>query len=84
MDIYWDGELKIYEINENKFIFCVKNYIRRNYGGPAHDYIKIEEVQISNKTKSEKEIIPSLKLESSYTCLFKYSTWSIHYQIILF
>jgi hypothetical protein len=75
MDIYWDGELKIYEINENKFIFCVKKYIRTNYGGPAHDYIKIEEVQISNKTKSEKEIIPSLKLESSYTCLFKYSTW---------
>ena len=82
MDIYWDGELKIYEINENKFIFCVKKYIRKNYGGPAHDYIKIEEVQISNKTKSEKEIIPSLKLESSYTSLFEYSTWKQEHTLL--
>ena len=82
MDEYLDGDLKLYEINENQLIFCVKEYIRASLvGGPSHDYIQIEEVGISNIIKNEKEklqnlgeIIPSLKLKSTYKCLFEYST----------
>jgi len=40
----------------------MKKYIRGSYGDHAHDYIMIEEIEINNITKSEKEIIPSLKL----------------------
>ena len=82
MDVYLDGDLKIYEINENNLIFCVKKNYGASMGGPSHDYIQIEEVGISNIIKNEKEklqnlgeIIPSLKLKSSYKCLFEYSTW---------
>ena len=93
MDVYLDGELKIYEINENQLIFCVKKYYRSSLSGPGHDYIQIKEVGINNIIKNEKEklqnlgeIIPSLKLKSTYKCLFEYSTrggGAMNYQILL-
>ena len=55
MDVYMDGELKIFEIIENQLIFCVKKHYGDSMGGPAHDYIKIDKVEIENITKSEKE-----------------------------
>ena len=86
MDVYLDGDLKIYEINENHLIFCVKKNYGASMGGPSHDYIQIEEVGISNIIKNEKEklqnlgeIIPSLKLKSSYKCLLEYSTYGGHH-----
>ena len=90
MDVYMDGELKIFEINENQLIFCVKKHYGSSIGGPAHDYIKIDKVDLKNITKSkkgelqnlneeeynnnDKEIVNSLKLDYSYKCLFEYST----------
>ena len=90
MDVYMDGELKIFEINENQLIFCVKKHYGSSMGGPAHDYIKIDKVDLKNITKSkkgelqnlneeeynnnDKEIVNSLKLDYSYKCLFEYST----------
>ena len=90
MDVYMDGELKIFEINENQLIFCVKKHYGSSMRGPAHDYIKIDKVDLKNITKSEKgelqnlneeeynnndkEIVNSLKLDYSYKCLFEYST----------
>ena len=55
MDVYMDGKLKIFEIIENQLIFCVKKHYGDSMGGPAHDYIKIDKVEIENITKSEKE-----------------------------
>jgi len=91
-------DLKIYEINEKQLIFCSKEHIYGSLAGPDHDYIKIDKVEIKNKSfyekpllyilssipcllkkikrKKGKEIIPSLKLKSSYKQLFEYS---IHY-----
>ena len=90
IEAYMSGNLKIYEINENQIIFCVKKNYASSYGGPAHDYIKIDKVDLKNITKSEKgelqnlneeeynnndkEIVNSLKLDYSYKCLFEYST----------
>ena len=55
MDVYMDGELKIFEINEKQLIFCVKKHYGASMRGPAHDYIEIDKVDIKNITKSEKE-----------------------------
>ena len=60
MDVYLDGNLKIYEINENQLIFCVKKGYGASMGCPEHDYIKIEEICINDITKSEKEKLQNL------------------------
>ena len=73
MDEYFDGKIKIYEINENKFIFCANKYCTVSHSGPSHSYIDISEVEIKNKTKSDMKE-SSLKLESDYNTLFKYAT----------
>ena len=39
---------QIYEINENKFIFCTRIQYEESLRGPAHDYLLIEKIDIRN------------------------------------
>ena len=46
LDTHLEGIEKIYEINENKLIFCTKKRYGASLGGPSHDYLLIEKVDI--------------------------------------
>ena len=53
MDKHLEGIDKIYEINENKYIFCTIKHYGGSLGGSAHDYLLIEKVDINNIEEKE-------------------------------
>ena len=53
LEPHLEGIEKIYEINENKFIFCTRKNYGASLGGPAHDYLLIEKIDIRNLNKEE-------------------------------
>ena len=46
LDTHIERIKKIYEINENKYIFCTKTRYGESLGAPPYDYILIEKVDI--------------------------------------
>jgi hypothetical protein len=46
MDTHLEEINKIYEINENTFIFGTDEYIDASLGGPAHNYLLLEKVEL--------------------------------------
>ena len=82
MDIHSRGLEQIYEIDENNLIFCTSIHIGASLGGPDHDYLMIEKVNLRNITKKEvsEKNISSLKLISDCNELLEYSTYGgYHY-----
>ena len=94
MDVHSRGLELIYEIDEKNLIFCSLIHIGASLGGPAHDYLEIEKVNLRNITKNDisnkiekhfnkKEesgkIISSLKLVSDCKNLLEYSTYGGHH-----
>ena len=55
MDTHMEGIQEIYEINDNNLLFCINKHYGASMGGPAHDYIVIEKVEIKNITNEEKK-----------------------------
>jgi predicted Fe-Mo cluster-binding NifX family protein len=53
MDIHSEGLEQIYEIDEKNLIFCTNKHLGDSLGGPAHDYLKIEKVNLINITNKD-------------------------------
>ena len=94
MDVHSRGLELIYEIDEKNLIFCSLIHIGASLGGPDHDYLMIEKVNLRNITKNDisnkiekdfnkKEdsgtIVSSLKLVSDCKNLLEYSTYGGHH-----
>ena len=55
MDTHMEGIQEIYEINDKNLLFCIKKHYGASMGGPAHNYIVIEKVELKNITNDEKK-----------------------------
>ena len=62
---------RIYEINENKFLFCTRISCGGSLGGPPHDILIIDINEICKNKKGESSLFFSKKEE-----IFKYSTYA--------
>ena len=62
---HYENIKRIYEINENKFLFCTCISCGDSLGGPAHDILIIDINEICKNTKKE---------------IFEYSTYGGHHQ----
>ena len=73
MDEHLEGLEKIYEVKENQFIFCTNKHISASLGGPEHDNLLIERIDINNIQKKDmKEKIEELKGEKEKEKKFKF------------
>ena len=53
MDIHSEGLEQIYEIDEKNLIFCTKIHYGDSLGSPAHDFLKIEKVNLIKITNKD-------------------------------
>ena len=54
MDNHLEGINKIFEINENTFIIGTDEYKDASMGGPAHNYLLLEKVELKKIEINEK------------------------------
>jgi hypothetical protein len=66
MDIHTEGIEDIYEINDKNLLFGVKKYIGASLGGPSHDYIMIEKIELMDLIKDQKSniLLPKKKINN--------------------
>ena len=53
MDIHMEGIKEIFEINDRNMIFFIKDSYGASLGGPSHDYIMIEKVELKDFTNED-------------------------------
>lgn len=55
METHLEGIQEIYEINDKNFFFFIRKHYGASMGGPSHDYLIIEKVELKNITNEEKK-----------------------------
>ena len=71
LEVHYENIQRIYEINENKFLFCTNISCGGSLGGPPHNVLIIDINEICKNKKGESSLFFSKKEE-----IFKYSTYA--------
>ena len=67
MDTHLEGINKIYEINEKEFIFGTDEYIDASMGGPEHNYLLLEKIELKKiKTNEINEKLNTIKEKDNF------------------